>query len=103
MAATKAGEASLNLTEAASKAAENQTMAEGFNQGLHLAAQKFELLVILLCLVYFGKIILEPRRVREFIRESKVDAAVFSLDVLGFVLTLILLYSLFGLPLASQY
>lgn len=97
------GQESPNITELASKTAENQTFAEGFNQGMHLAAQKFETLIILLCFVYFVRILIHPEAVDEKLPYVSRDTLKFSLDVLGFTLTLILLYSLLGVPLASQF
>lgn len=95
---------------------------QGFNQGMEMAAQRFELFVIVLVLAFGLKIILEPEKVKqkldsyislylikpdttEFFEHGikfNMSSMLISLaDVVSFFVVLIMLFSLYGKPIVS--
>jgi hypothetical protein len=74
--------------------------SQGFNEGMQKAAEQYPKIIFLLAFSFLVKIVLTHPRVEKVVGERAAEALVFGSDVLAFVLTLILVYSYMGLPLA---
>lgn len=73
--------------------------AEGFNQGMQLAAQRFDLFIYALVTVYTLKVVLKlppiQNRLDGYVSDV-VDTIDFGCDVLGFFIVVVLFFAVTG-------
>lgn len=95
---------SYNISSAAVGQTNLTVKAEAFNQGMQLAANRFEFFIWGLAVVYGLKIVLKLPPIQNRLDGYVADAADtvdFGADVLGFFIVVVFLFALTGKPILN--